>query len=128
MSDEITDGQTIISKHPSNYNLRLNIFYDGRQKVRVTEKIRVGPKTFKNGILGILCGIKVYCVDPQTCNKFLISYILCKCLYLWFKIASKRPVSEYDPIYRKLCKLIFGRLNLKANRQPIKKYVLYCLH
>ena len=42
--------------------------------------------------------------------------ILCKCLYLWFKIASKRPVSlkcytEYDPIYQKLCKLIFGRLN-----------------
>ena len=57
MSDEITDGQTIISKHPSNYNLRLNIFYDGRQKVRVTEEIRVGPKTFKNCILGILCGI-----------------------------------------------------------------------
>lgn len=64
MSDEITDGQTIISKHPSNYNLRLNIFYDGRQKVRITEEIRAGPKMFKNCILGILCGISVYCTDP----------------------------------------------------------------
>lgn len=32
-ADEIVDGQTVISKHPSNYNLRLNLFYDGSEKV-----------------------------------------------------------------------------------------------
>lgn len=80
MSDEITDGQTIISKHPSNYNLRLNIFYDGRQKVRVTEEIRVGPKNvqelhFRNLMryLSLLHG---------SINVQQLSCILCKCMYL----------------------------------------------
>lgn len=35
-ADEIVDGQTVISKHPSNYNLRLNLFYDGSEKVTLT--------------------------------------------------------------------------------------------
>lgn len=48
--DEIIDGQTVISKHPSNYNLRLNLFYDGNEKV-----------TFKSTFSGV-GGFSAECV------------------------------------------------------------------
>ncbi|XP_022312175.2 uncharacterized protein LOC111117369 isoform X1 [Crassostrea virginica] len=74
MSDEITDGQTIISKHPSNFNLRLNIFYDGRQKIITVNgaELLVRDIVGSNGVLYIIDRM----LAPVSSAKTLHDYLL----------------------------------------------------
>lgn len=72
--DEIIDGQTVISKHPSNYNLRLNLFYDGNEKIITVNgaELLVRDIVGSNGVLYIIDRM----LAPVSSAKTLHDYLL----------------------------------------------------
>lgn len=73
-ADEIVDGQTVISKHPSNYNLRLNLFYDGSEKIITVNgaELLVRDIVGSNGVLYIIDRM----LAPVSSGKTLHDYLL----------------------------------------------------
>ncbi|XP_061190852.1 fasciclin-1-like [Saccostrea echinata] len=74
LSNEIVDGQTIISKHPSNYNLRLNIYHSGGEKIFTVNgaELMVRDIVGSNGVLYIIDRI----LAPVSSAKTLHDYLL----------------------------------------------------
>ncbi|XP_056003314.1 fasciclin-1-like isoform X2 [Ostrea edulis] len=73
LSNEIVDGQTIISKHPSNYNLQLNILHDGNEKVFTVNgaELLVRDIVGSNGVLYIIDRLLAPVSSAKTLHDYL---------------------------------------------------------